>query len=162
MSIGIIGNDRYNKLLNLNKKNKYYDSYVNINLSTQNDSHSILCNHVIQKSSVLDVGCAQGIIGKILKNELNCKVYGVDIDKDAICAAESLGCYDKIYNFDITNRTGEEFELFINDQNKFDYIIFSDVLEHFFNPADVLIFSLKMLKYAFQCTTIVQQTWRAP
>lgn len=145
MSIGIIGNDRYNKLLNLNKKNKYYDSYVNINLSTQNDSHSILCNHVIQKSSVLDVGCAQGIIGKILKNELNCKVYGVDIDKDAICAAESLGCYDKIYNFDITNRTGEEFELFINDQNKFDYIIFSDVLEHFFNPADVLIFSLKML-----------------
>lgn len=146
MSIGIIGNDNYNKLLSFNKKSKYYDPTIDINLNTQNDSHSILCNHVTQKSSVLDVGFAQGIIGKILKNELNCKVYGIDIDKDAIDIVNSLGCYEKVYNFDIANRTGEEFKLFINDKNKFDYIIFSDVLEHLFDPADVLVFSLQFLK----------------
>lgn len=46
MSIGIIGNDKNNKLLDYNKENKYYDPYVDINLKTFNDSHAILCKQV--------------------------------------------------------------------------------------------------------------------
>lgn len=79
MSIGIIGNDKNNKLLDYNKENKYYDPYVDINLKTFNDSHAILCKQVKKNSFVLDVGCGQGIIGKILERELNCRVYGTAV-----------------------------------------------------------------------------------
>lgn len=145
MSIGIIGNDKNNKLLDYNKENKYYDPYVDINLKTFNDSHAILCKQVKKNSFVLDVGCGQGIIGKILERELNCRVYGIELDKTAINIANKEKCYKKIYNFDIADRTGNEFELFVADNLKFDYIIFSDVLEHLINPADTLLFFLKSL-----------------
>lgn len=145
MSIGIIGNDKNNKLLDYNKENKYYDPYVDINLETSNNSHAILCKEVKQNSFVLDVGCGQGIIGKILKRELNCRVYGIELDKTAINVANKEKCYKKIYNFDVANRIGNEFELFVADNLKFDYIIFSDVLEHLINPADALLFFFKSL-----------------
>ena len=106
------GNDKTNKLIEMHKDNKYYDEFVDINLNTKNDSHAYLCKRIKKNSTVLDIGCAQGIIGKILKKELNCNVFGIELSKEAIAIAEKTGNYTKLYNFDIIQRKEKDFNSF--------------------------------------------------
>ena len=139
------GNDNVNKLIKMHDENKYYDDLVDINLNTRNDSHAYLCRRISKGSTVLDIGCAQGFIGNILKNELNCKVYGIELDKEAIKIAKKSNNYEKLYNFDILKRNNEDYKKFIEDNVKFDYIIFADVLEHLYDPAEAIIFCFDFL-----------------
>ena len=44
MAIGIIANDKTNKL-HLNKKNKYYDSTFKVSLNDTNESHAIITSN---------------------------------------------------------------------------------------------------------------------
>ena len=83
-------------------------------------------------STVLEFGSATGYFTRHLKEQLNCKVYIVELDKEsfdhAILYAQDGICEDI-----------EEYrwaELFKN--MKFDYIIFLDVLEHLLHPENVL------------------------
>ena len=145
MGIGIIANDKTNKLIN-DEENKYYDSSFEITGNDKNESHTIICNNVKKGSKVLDVGCSQGLIGKYLHKEKKCEVYGIEIDEGARKIAIKQSCYEKIYNFDITNTTTNEYKDFFDKHNNFDYIIFSDVLEHTLYPSAVIFEFGKLLK----------------
>ena len=139
------GNDNINKLNKMHDENKYYNDEVDINLNTINDSHAYLCKRIPKGSTVLDIGCAQGFIGKILKNELKCTVYGIELDKKAFDIAKKSNNYKKMYNFDIIKKDNQDYKVFLKDNLKFDYIIFADVLEHLYDPAEAIVFCFNYL-----------------
>ncbi len=88
-----------------------------------------LLRHVPDDTFVLDVGCSDGIQGKYLKKEKGCRVYGVDISRQAILEARKN--LDKAVVMDI-ERDSFPFK------EKFDVILFSDILEHLVSPEAVL------------------------
>lgn len=72
----------------------------------------------------LDVGCGEGNFGKLLKEKMNCEVWGFEPAFHAFeIAKEKL---DKVYNC--------EFSHDLLPDNKFDLISFNDVLEHMPDP----------------------------
>jgi len=79
--------------------------------------------------SILDVGCSSGVFGRAVKEHYGSIVWGIEPDEKAARQAESL--LDKVYNtvFDET--------IDLNGQ-KFDCIVFNDVLEHLVNPVAAL------------------------
>jgi 2-polyprenyl-3-methyl-5-hydroxy-6-metoxy-1,4-benzoquinol methylase len=102
-----------------------------LNLEDRN-SLSVLVAKVKPNSIVLEFGPANGRMTKYMKEQLNCKVYAVEIDEDAAKDAEQYT--EKIIVDSIENyRWQEEFK-----DLQFDYIIFADVLEHLYYPERVL------------------------
>jgi 2-polyprenyl-3-methyl-5-hydroxy-6-metoxy-1,4-benzoquinol methylase len=78
---------------------------------------------------VLEIGCDLGATLFEIKNTFpNCRVYGMDINEAAVNIAKSTA--------DV--RYGNIDELHVPFTEKFDYIIFGDVLEHLHNPAAVV------------------------
>jgi len=143
MAIGVIANDEKNKLHQV-KSNKYYDATFHISLEDTNESHAIIANRIQPNSVVLDIGCAQGLIGEALSN--SCTMYGIELDKEAMEIAKKTNSYLEVYNFDISDKKNKEYNAFFNNNLKFDYIIFSDVLEHLLQPDEVLYKFSKKLK----------------
>lgn len=89
--------------------------------------------------SVLDVGCATGVNGKyLLDQSIASKVIGIEYDAEM--ATKAADSYEKVYVGDLNT------EGFLNEvksiEDKFDYIICGDVLEHLLH-VDVM---LKILK----------------
>lgn len=78
---------------------------------------------------VLDVGCSNGSFASMIKQQFNCTVWGLEPDEDSAKNASLL--LDKVYNtvFDETVDFAGQ---------KFDCIIFNDVLEHLVNPFNAL------------------------
>jgi len=128
-----------------NKQQKY--EMNEINLSYDNDSHSIIVNHILKdnkKGICLDVGCNTGAIGNCL-SKFGYKVDGIEYDKYFFEQLKANNFYNSIYNFSVSNFDSKEFIDFYNSNVKYDYIIFADVLEHLVNPAEVLYkLSLKL------------------
>lgn len=91
-----------------------------------------------RNSRILDVGCGRGMLGQFLKNELNCSVTGLEIIKENAIAAEAV--LDNVIVGDI-----ESIDL-DGLGEKFDYVIFSDSLEHMLNPEKVLLRISSILK----------------
>lgn len=115
---------KYNEKINLNDRN----------------SLSILLNRICPNSVILEFGPAAGRMTEFLSIVLNCNVYAVEIDVNAAKVAEKFT--EKIVIDSIENYTWEkEFE-----NLKFDYIIFADVLEHLYNPEEVLVRVRNFLK----------------
>lgn len=78
---------------------------------------------------VLEVGCDLGAtLFEIQKRFPNCKTYGVDINRAAIDIARNIAKAEY----------GNIDELEIPFEEKFDYIIFGDVLEHLRHPEEVV------------------------
>ncbi len=75
---------------------------------------------------VLDVGCAGGTFGKLLKTERNCVVWG--IEPSEAMAKEAAQHLDKVINDTFSENLSEL------DGKLFDVICFNDVLEHMVNP----------------------------
>ncbi|MFA5984817.1 MAG: methyltransferase domain-containing protein [Methylococcaceae bacterium] len=91
-------------------------------------------------SDVLEVGCASGIQSRVLKENLNCRVIGLEInplaaeDAQAYCEKLIIG---NIENLDLDEEIGDR---------RFDVIMFIDVLEHLVNPTATLKKVLPFLK----------------
>ena len=114
-----------------------YDTNVTLG---DNSSLTYIVKNINPGTTVLEFGPATGYMTKYLKEEAGCHVYIVEIDKDAfekailyaengICGnAEDYEWYDKFYDI------------------QFDYITFSDVLEHLVNPWKTLKFAANLLK----------------
>lgn len=103
-----------------------------VQLSNENDSHTKIIKQVQPNSTILEFGCASGGMTKYLRNELNCKVYIVEIDLDSFNIAKEFA--EKGICCDIMG-----LKWLIEFQNiAFDYVIFSDVLEHLLDPNYVL------------------------
>jgi 2-polyprenyl-3-methyl-5-hydroxy-6-metoxy-1,4-benzoquinol methylase len=82
--------------------------------------------------NVLEVGCATGYVSKVMKEQLNCTVTGIEISPDAAKEAEKYSkrvIVGNIEEMDLAGILGEE---------RFDVITFGDVLEHLKNPDKVL------------------------
>lgn len=95
-------------------------------------SHTKLLRLVGTGKRALEVGCSTGYVSKVLKEQLNCLVTGIEISPDAAKEAEKY-C-DRVIAGDI-----EEMDLSIVLRDRqFDVITFGDVLEHLKNPCKVL------------------------
>ncbi len=83
---------------------------------------SLLKKFKIKKESkILDVGCSSGIMIESLKNQGYVDICGIDISEEAIVASKSRG---------INNVIVSPGETTVFNENKFDVIIASDILEH--------------------------------
>lgn len=89
---------------------------------------------------VLDVGCGSGALSEAITKK-GYVVWGIENHPEAIKKAATR--LDKVLAADLTDTVtvGEN----IGDQ-KFDLIIFSDVLEHLYDPFSILKFYLKFLQ----------------
>jgi methionine biosynthesis protein MetW len=82
--------------------------------------------------SVLDVGCGSGVHGAELNRVHGHRVVGVDLSEQSIAKAKAR--LAEAYVSDVTQP-----ELYpFSGSRKFDVIVFSDILEHLYNPSDVL------------------------
>ncbi len=86
---------------------------------------------------VLDVGCARGLLGEIIKRERGCKVYGVELSEEAAQIARTR--LDEVFCVNV-----EEAPLPFRED--LDVIIFADILEHLIDPWRVLQRSREWLK----------------
>lgn len=106
----------------------------------ENNSVGNLIKRISPNSKVLEFGCAHGRMTAYMRDELNCEVYIVEYDQagfeDAMKYAAG-GLCDDILNY-------KWVEQFSNIQ--FDYIVFADVLEHLYNPIEVLKKAKTLLK----------------
>lgn len=91
---------------------------------------------------VLDIGCGEGTLGKLLKEKLKDKVsiIGCDISDTILKAA--FDYYSDVVQIDV--ETDELIHKF--GQYKFDYILALEVLEHLFKPEHVLQQCYSILK----------------
>jgi 2-polyprenyl-3-methyl-5-hydroxy-6-metoxy-1,4-benzoquinol methylase len=89
-------------------------------------------------SRVLDIGCGRGLLGEFLKHEYGCHVTGLEIIQENALVAETV--LDKVIVGDIESMILDEIK------ESFDYVIFSDSLEHLLDPGKVLIRTASLLK----------------
>ena len=86
---------------------------------------------------VLEIGCDLGAnLFGIRSNYPKCEIYGLEINEAAV----------KIAKYIANVKCGNIDELQIPFQEKFDYIIFGDVLEHLRHPEEVVRMCRNMLK----------------
>jgi methionine biosynthesis protein MetW len=85
---------------------------------------------LINDDSILDIGCGDGLLLKeISRKNPAAKLTGLDISPRAIEIARSRGLECRL--FDITQRLPF-------DDNSFDAVLLLDILEHLFEPEEVL------------------------
>ena len=106
-----------------------YDT--DVDLSNRNNSHTLMVELVGGTKRVLDVGCATGYLAQALK-ERGCTVSGLEFDTEAAEEARShlerlvIGDIERM---DLAEAFGDE---------RFDVIVFGDVLEHLKDPLAAL------------------------
>ncbi|MDD5589700.1 MAG: class I SAM-dependent methyltransferase [Candidatus Portnoybacteria bacterium] len=83
---------------------------------------------------ILDIGCAGGELGEIIKKEKGAAVFGIEISQDAAQRAGQK--LDQVFRFDVS-RSFEEWPAALKGL-KFNGIVISEVLEHLFYPEDLL------------------------
>jgi 2-polyprenyl-3-methyl-5-hydroxy-6-metoxy-1,4-benzoquinol methylase len=104
-------------------------SNYNFDLDMNSDnSNSTILRNINPNSKVLEFGCAHGRMTKYLKEILQCEVHIVEQDYDDLKIASQWAeksWHKKIEDFDT--------------DEKYDYIIFADVLEHLIDPRQCLL-----------------------
>ncbi|EFM39204.1 methyltransferase domain protein [[Eubacterium] yurii subsp. margaretiae ATCC 43715] len=106
------------------------------------NSQTIIIEKIKPNSSVLEFGCANGRLTKHLNKEMGCKVTIVEIDEGSGKEASKYAkeCF-------LGNERGNIEKYYWSEINeKFDYIVFADVLEHLYSPDKVLEQCKKVLK----------------
>jgi len=82
--------------------------------------------------AVLDVGCGSGVHGSELNRVHGHRVVGVDLSAESIAKAKTR--LAEAYVADVTKPESYPFA----GAQKFDVIVFSDILEHLYDPMDTL------------------------
>ena len=90
---------------------------------------------------ILEVGCAEGAMGELLKKSHQCEYVGVEINSDAAHKAEER--LDRVIIADVEKANLKEYRI---AETGFDYIIYGDVLEHLYDPWTVIYEHKKLLK----------------
>jgi len=124
----------------LEKYKKYDTKFTSSSELHPNSSYRMMFDLIEENKLVLDVGCSTGYLGKLLIKEKNCTVVGIDINPDV---QKSLSNYYE--NFFVADLDTVSLTDLISDQ-KFDVIVFGDVLEHLKDPWRVLKESHDIIK----------------
>lgn len=115
---------------------------VELNLTEKNDVRVIAYDYVTENSTTMDVGCACGDFGELLKHK-KCNVYGMEYDAGSVDIASNTGVYKKIHQVDLNKFRIENYPQYLHF---FDSIAFLDVLEHTLEPEKVLFYFSSFLK----------------
>jgi methionine biosynthesis protein MetW len=102
-------------------------------------THALLTGYIQPNNKVLDIGCAGGYLGEKLIKEKNCEVWGIEPEKKYYEEALNKG-YKIVFN----KKIEEALESIQNE--KFDYILAGDVLEHLERPGKILLSLSNFLK----------------
>ena len=105
-----------------------------------NFNYKIVCNLIPEKSRVLDLGCGDGKLLKILKNEKNISGLGVEINQNYVLEALQKGLSIVQGDLDMGLK---EFQ-----DNSFDFAILNQTLQSTKNPEFVIY---EMLRVAKRC-----------
>jgi len=84
---------------------------------------------LVKEKNVLDVGCGDGLMLEILKSK-GIKCAGIDISDIAVEKCKNKGLDVRLVDFSDSTLPYQD--------ESFDLIIFSDVLEHMYNPKNIL------------------------
>ena len=109
-------------------------------MTVNRKDHLIISNIVKKGSRVLDIGCADGTLLKMLKSRNNISGQGIEIDhkKVEICLRKGLSVVEGDANYEITNFP----------DYSFDYVILSQTLQTVARPKWVLNEILRIGKRA--------------
>ena len=123
--------EKINTIRNFDAK-KYHHG---VNLDNPNHPWVMMLNHITENATILDVGCACGDFGVVLKSQKNADVYGIEYNKNSAQMALNTGAYKEVISLDLDNISKNDFPQYLS---KFDFIICGDILEHLRNPKFVL------------------------
>ena len=105
------------------------ENYDNYELKDKFDSpHKRTIDGIKEGSHVLDIGCNNSKLAKILIDSKNCKVTSIDKSEKL----ENSSFIEKYISFDLDNGLPDL------NYNKFDYILLLDVIEHLKNPEEFM------------------------
>ncbi len=116
---------------------KDYD--LNFKEFKDNPQTIIFKNWINDNSNILEFGCHTGLLARLLSEDKNCYVDGIEGNTIALNKAKKW--INKAYCLDI-----EDIKNYPDIDKQYDYIIFSHVLEHLRNPHEVLKKSQDYLK----------------
>jgi 2-polyprenyl-3-methyl-5-hydroxy-6-metoxy-1,4-benzoquinol methylase len=114
------------------------DYAASIDLDNENDPHTRLVLMTPEGSRVLDVGCSRGDMAAALK-ERGCRVTGVEMDPGAASVAEEICERVIVGDLDLLELPA------LLGTEKFDVVLFGDVLEHLKYPQRVLDMARQVL-----------------
>ena len=114
-----------------------------LDLDTKN-SISIIVEHIKDNTKILEFGSANGRLTKYLSENKNCIVDIVEISKESGTDAKRFANKALIGEIEGNIENYKWMEILKNE--KYDYIIFADVLEHLYDPWKVLAKSKRFLK----------------
>ena len=104
---------------------------VPVDPDAENNPHSFILDIVGYNKRVLEVGCANGFVTRVL-SERGCTVVGIELDAEAAAVAEKWA--EKVVVGDLDTGT-----LWRDlDGEQFDVVTFGDVLEHLRDPLAAL------------------------
>ena len=88
----------------------------------------IFADAIDSGATVLDIGCGDGSLLEYLAGTRGIRGYGVDVSEEAVRLAKTRGVDATVANI-----------LHWDLEQKYDYIILSEVLEHLINPERVIV-----------------------
>jgi 2-polyprenyl-3-methyl-5-hydroxy-6-metoxy-1,4-benzoquinol methylase len=91
-----------------------------------------LYDHIGDGDVVLDVGCSNGYVGAQLTEQKSCVVDGIEYD--AVAAEEARQVLRHVYALDLER---DEFPAMLAEE-RYDFVLFGDVLEHLRDPVALL------------------------
>jgi GT2 family glycosyltransferase/2-polyprenyl-3-methyl-5-hydroxy-6-metoxy-1,4-benzoquinol methylase len=112
-----------------------------LDMTAQSHSATLILRMVTPGTRVLEFGPADGVMTRHMKENLNCEVFIVEYDEQSYRSAMKYAYGG--YCGDIENYEWVD----LIDEQSFDYILFSDVLEHLTNPQQALKTATRYLKY---------------
>lgn len=134
-----------NQLEKLSIENKQnYETYLTrMSQSLETSTKHFIPFYTLGKKSILDVGCADGALMKVIK-EVNpeARVVGIDLNSNAVDRARAAGL--EVYHMALE-------EVYENIDADFDCIIFSSVLHEISSYASANRFSSLPIREALAC-----------
>src|SRR5438094_7755459 len=108
-----------------------FSGYSGLN-ARKGSSHELVMSLVPKGASVLEIGCATGYMSQALRDGLGCRVVGVELFAEAAEKARAV-CQRVI----VGDAQTLDYDAVLGN-DRFDAILFADVLEHLPDPGSVL------------------------
>ncbi len=115
------------------KKSKSYQRHINPHILSMVDSKP--------PGRILEIGCAEGFLGKTIKEKYVCEYIGVEINSESCKIAKKQ--LDRVIDADIQQKSLKDFDVC---EEYFDYIIYNNILENLSDPWTALYQHTDFLK----------------